>query len=130
MTIVFDGGTPCNIPRLGFGDGYGSYRIDDREIVRLKFGVPMSNNAAEISTLVEAIKKARELGATSLFISGDSQIALAWVDRCTGARKPKKKVSGTPAFLESINRLSIALFGISAQTHWRSRDHSVRIFGH
>lgn len=56
VRIEFDGGTPCNIPRLGYGIGYGSYRIDGEPIVRLDHRAPMSANAAELLTLVRAVQ--------------------------------------------------------------------------
>src|SRR6266849_473663 len=89
-TIGFDGGTSCNIPSLGYGDGYGSFRIDNGPLRRIAFKRPMSNNAAEIFTMAAAIKIAKENGATALKLVGDSQIALNWANRVAGKTKPRK----------------------------------------
>ena len=60
--IHFDGGTSNNIPsRGGFGIGYGSFLLNG-EIVRVDFGRAMSNNEAEVRTLIaaaEAVKLIR-----------------------------------------------------------------------
>jgi hypothetical protein len=53
-TIHFDGGTTCNIPSRGYGNGYGSYLVNE-EIVKVDFGRPMSSNQAEIRTLIAAV---------------------------------------------------------------------------
>src|SRR5512133_1957384 len=71
--IEFDGGTSCNRPALGYGNGYGSFRVNDGDVHRLAFG-PMSSNAAEIFTLAAAIGRARSMGATALLLCGDSRI--------------------------------------------------------
>jgi ribonuclease HI len=77
IAIRFDGGTSCNKPRKGYGNGYGSYQINDGEIERLRFGVPMSNNVAEISTLTSAVNALKtDRKRTRLHIYGDSRIAL------------------------------------------------------
>lgn len=137
VTIEFDGGTPCNIPARGYGDGYGSYRINMRPIVRKQFHRPMSANAAELFTLHAALEEAASLcnpKATELLIRGDSKIALKWA-KCgfhNGKRNEAKidrKVS--PEFIESIQLVAVAIkpFG-NVTCEWRDRSHSVRIFGH
>lgn len=132
VVIEFDGGTPCNIPRLGYGEGYGSYQIDSggtrAPIVRRNFGIPMSANVAEISTLIAAIKtvlKSFDPKITALDIRGDSKVALG---RCTNRMKPTSPPS-------DFKMAADELFGLCAQfievkTNWRGRAASVRLFGH
>lgn len=137
MRIEFDGGTSCNVPRLGFGNGYGSYRIDDEPIHRCQFNRPMSANAAEVYTLVYAINAIRgrniEVEQIRLSIYGDSQIALKWAE-CFGPssirpRKLSKKSTGE--FRNSLGALQLALRGfVNVHTQWRGRRFSVAMFGH
>lgn len=133
ITIEFDGGTPCNIPRLGYGEGYGSYRLNSDEIVRIQHGIPMSNNAAEIATLAVAVQDVRrKYGTTvSLIIKGDSQIALKWARVCSGQERAKINPAHSPAFIEAIRALEFAMKGISSvTTEWQPRAKSVEAFGH
>jgi len=51
--VEFDGGTSSNKPP--FGVGYGSYQIDDNEIIRCSYGPNQSSNSAEIMTIVYAL---------------------------------------------------------------------------
>lgn len=133
VRIEFDGGTPCNIPSRGYGIGYGSYRIDREPVVRLNFGIPMSANAAEIRTVTEAVKaaKARFGGGLRLDVFGDSQVALKWVNVCAGNRKRTNMSKCSPAFIDAIDQLSAALFGVQlVATQWQPRRRSVETFGH
>lgn len=133
IAIYFDGGTSCNVPRRGYGKGYGSYRIGETwPIVRLAFDEAMSANAAEIRTLAEAITDAANEGFVNLLIIGDSQIALAWANHCAGNGKPRKMAKGSsPEFADSIRRLQVAASRLDElQTRWRGRVNSVEIFGH
>ncbi len=130
VRIEFDGGTPCNIPRLGYGDGYGSYKIDDQPVYRLNFRIPMSCNVAEMTTIlraVQAVAQNHNPHTTKLDIYGDSQTALK---RCLVPIPKKRRQNGTE-FSGTANML----FTICAQfaqvtTHWRGRAASVRLFGH
>ncbi len=128
--IEFDGGSTCNVPRLGYGEGYGSYQIDDREIVRVSFGIGHSSNSAEIRTITKALEDLYDSDSKAAFktvlIRGDSKIALKWVNH----RGP---IKGTPSpqFVEAISLLrAIAIRFTNLKTEWRSRDVSVEIFGH
>lgn len=131
IRIEFDGGTSCNVPRLGFGNGYGSYKINDEPVHRCNFNLPMSANAAELRTLWYAVKALIDRGIdakhSNLFIVGDSQIALGW------AGNPKRKMSkkATPEFRESIALLQevVSHFG-RVYTEWQPRERSVKTFGH
>lgn len=130
VVIEFDGGTPCNIPRLGYGIGYGSYKIDRGNIVRLTFGRPMSANAAEVWTLVKAIeyvKRAYLPKRTILHVHGDSKIALS---RCH--RQPRKgKKKNTDEFHTACGTLILLCDEfLRVETHWRGRARSVMLFGH
>lgn len=135
VTITFDGGTPCNIPRLGYGIGYGSYEIDDQPVARCDHGRPMSANAAEILTLVRAVqsvvaKYGRE--TTALRIFGDSQIALKWASGRTRNGKPAKLgKGGSEEYRNAIQTLRDALKGFPhVETQWQPRAKSVALFGH
>lgn len=137
VVIHFDGGTPCNIPRLGFGEGYGSFRLTVDgvvgEIHRLKYGVPMSANTAEIRTVTEAIRKVSEVHGMDkiLHVIGDSQIALKWVKNASENAPIKVSSKSSPAFGESINNLYSALIGFNkVVTEWNPRDKLFKIFGH
>ncbi len=131
VVIEFDGGTSCNIPRLGFGKGYGSYQIASNPIERVEFGNGHSCNSAEIRTILSALKhlsRFLEPSETDVVIRGDSQIALHWCNP-KGNRRPSKKASRP--FVEAADELRmVAKKFKSIKTEWRSRDESVRIFGH
>lgn len=128
VRIEFDGGTPCNIPRLGYGIGYGSYRIDGGRVVRCNHDRPMSANAAEIFTLVCAVDTVTFMHPkrdVALLIVGDSRIALKWV------YPRRKRAKGSPEFLEAIEALRSSLSGFAVvNTQWQPREHSVLAFGH
>lgn len=133
--IEFDGGTSCNDPAKGFGNGYGSFLLKERPndplpIERRQFGIGHSCNSAEIMTLVSAL----DYLATNIPIAktsrvlcrGDSKIALKWVS-CK--KIPPEKSS--PKFRESIATLRKIVGQFQCvRTEWRSRDESVRLFGH
>lgn len=136
IQIRFDGGTSCNIPRLGYGNGYGSYQIDDAPIYRVNFNVPMSANAAEIRTLARAIETVAQIEPNTtllrLLILGDSRIALKWANVAAGSRKRTKIGKTSPEFQESIVMLELAMRRVFAkvQTNWTPRLQSVAVFGH
>lgn len=144
IRIQFDGGTPCNVPRLGYGIGYGSYQIDDQPIVRLDHKRPMSANAAEIFTLVIAIqdvinqcsreqgKSRRLINQIRLEIEGDSKIALKWARGVTDKGAPSKLAKGgSQEFLNAVQSLRAVLKGFGEVcTTWRGRAASVALFGH
>lgn len=129
--IEFDGGTSCNVPRLGFGNGYGSYKINDEPVHRCHFNQPMSANTAELRTLEYAIQTIRDRGInvleSTLFIIGDSQIALGW------ASNPSRKLSkkATELFQDATARLQMAMRGFKKiEVSWQPRLKSVATFGH
>ena len=125
--IEFDGGTSCNNPKLGYGQGYGSFQIDGGEIHRVKFGIGHSCNSAEIATLTAALEFLAESGyAGNVLARGDSQIALKWA---TSRSEPSPKTS--QIFQQSIPplRKQVSRF-FKVRTEWRSRIVSVKIFGH
>lgn len=128
--IEFDGGTSCNVPALGYGVGYGSYRIDGNQIVRLDHRLPMSANAAEILTLACALESISvEHYQQSIEVIGDSQIALSWLKKPKLLSSPSPKTS--PEFQVAVRRLqSIAIRFFAIHPIWKARAHSVAIFGH
>lgn len=131
VLIVFDGGTSCNEPKKGFGEGYGSYQISGDPIRRVKFGIGHSCNSAEIRTLHAAL--ADLSGKTNawmyhIHIMGDSKIALKWA---------RPNLKGEPhhscwkEFHTAIKMLreEIVKFG-KITTQWHPRSESVKLFGH
>lgn len=137
--IEFDGGSSCNIPRLGFGVGYGSWRVmraGDGVIVgersRETFGEGYSANAAEVANILSALRwlvgREREIGRVSLIIRGDSQIALGRCRRRIGAGG-KISVSALYRSL-CVDLAEVCLKVGFIKTEWRGRSHSVALFGH
>ena len=128
--VEFDGGSTCNIPRLGYGKGYGSYKVGDGPVRRVRFEGAMSANCAEVLTLVAAITDARKTGAKKLLLIGDSQIALKWADVATGKRKATKIGKTSEGFQRAITSLYQVACGIRIETRWQPREMSVATFGH
>lgn len=135
VVIRFDGGTPCNQPKKGYGIGYGSYQINQHPIVRLSHNRPCSANVAEILTLIAAINDwvdtfwSKSASLTKLLILGDSKIALS---RCH--HLPKGIRNGQPPTndFETVCALlhtTCAQFA-HVETRWTPRAQSVRVFGH
>jgi ribonuclease HI len=133
--VHFDGGTPNNVrSRGGFGTGYGSYLVEGGRVVKVNFATPMSNNEAEVRTLIaaaEAVKLTVDPSRTRLCVRGDSQIALGWA-RKAGQQVPyRPKLGWTPGFGAAVADLYQALkpFG-AVETEWVPRARIVEIFGH
>lgn len=135
VTIEFDGGTPCNIPRLGYGIGYGSYRVTLENTVvgqvsRISHEKPMSANSAEVWTLVRAIEKVDKLrqavgGPFHLHIIGDSKIALNYV-----RENPKTGKGSTDELRQAVEALGKLLKNFTFTAQWKGRANSVALFGH
>jgi len=133
--ITFDGGTPCNVPALGYGIGYGSYQINALPVIRCDFKVPMSANCAEILTLVEAIRAVLGMDCREnvfLDIWGDSEIAINWANGVTKHGRPCKLSKGSSeGFGQAVQTLRDILRGFGkVKATWHSRTNSVRTFGH
>lgn len=136
LIIIFDGGTTCNIPSKGFGGGYGSFKVGDHEIQRVKFGVGHSANSAEVRTLVEALRYAKEhfdksILSHGIIVYGDSKIALKWL-KSPGFFMPTsyKGKEPTQNFVEAVKLLKEARKGLNTQVQWQPRKESVKLFGH
>jgi ribonuclease HI len=130
-TIEFDGGTSCNIPRLGFGKGYGSFRINGGKIRKIEFADPMSCNAAEIATMALAIAFAKAEGFNRFLIKSDSMIALKWANVVAGNRKATKLGKASDSMQDAVMKLrQIVEITDEIQTQWQPRLSSVAIFGH
>jgi len=141
VLVHFDGGTPCNIPRLGYGIGYGSYNFDGGEPIRVSFGIHCSANTAELLTLAAALM---DLGnkidpkTCAVHVIGDSQIALKWLrvaagDIRGGLKKKVAKISvgSSPDFKLAIHKLKQAAEPFAHLTgEWKGRAHAVAAFGH
>jgi ribonuclease HI len=134
IAIRFDGGTSCNKPTKGYGNGYGSYKINDGEVRRLEFNVPMSNNVAEISTLTSAVNALEtDRSTTRLHICGDSKIALSWAYKAGNgiAYTSPKHGPHAPMFFKAVMSLYEALRGVrEVKTNWEARRTIHRVFGH
>lgn len=135
VTIRFDGGTPCNIPSLGYGIGYGSYQLNSLPIVRVDHGRRMSANAAEIFTLIRAVQDTvKVFGRTGvgLTITGDSRIAIKWANGRTFTGKPAKfSKGGSEEFRNAVKTLRDVLTGFArVDAIWQPRIESVKLFGH
>lgn len=134
--IWFDGGTPCNIPSLGYGIGYGSYKINDFPVAKCNFGAPMSANCAEITTLVYAIRNVLTLepdrSKVSLNIWGGSTIAVNWANGINPTGRPcKVSKNSSEDFRNAVQTLRDILRGFGAvKASWHPRKESVKAFGH
>ncbi len=134
VRIEFDGGNGCNNPTKGYGEGYGSFCFNTGPVLRVRHGRPMSNNAAELWTLVSAVEylsnnwSPRDL---RLLIVGDSQIALSWANRAHQRVMKCASKGSSEEMLSSISRLRELLPHFqSVTTQWQPRVKSVRTFGH
>jgi len=127
--IEADAGTSRNVPPL-YGNGYGSYKIDDRPIVsRVQFGSGHSNNSAEITAIIHALRALRLITDASnaeVLIRSDSKIALKW---CTATEQPKENTSSAFRSAIALLRFETEKFK-KIKTQWRGRQHSVNLFGH
>lgn len=134
VIIEFDGGTPSNNPKTGYGIGYGSYRIRGSKgvhfVKRISHGSPMSANAAEVRTLVSALRAVVRIYGNpanlSVHVIGDSKIALGYI-----RPNPKTGKGVTRELSEAVQMLAEALAGFSKYTtEWKARANSVALFGH
>lgn len=132
IIIEFDGGTSCNIPRQGFGYGYGSYQIQGQQIVRVKFGLGHSCNSAEIRTataaLLDLVSQYDYPSTISVLLRGDSKIALKWANPKYTSQPKQESTNNFIIAIKDIRQVAIKFKSI--RTQWRSRDVSVKIFGH
>lgn len=135
--LHFDGGTPCNNPEIGFGIGYGSYRFNSNEIVRVNHGIPCSNNAAEVLTVcvaLEHLSNIVEPHRTAVHIWADSQIAIKWIlvaSGSLGGKQAKMSNKASETFKQAVRRLSEACEPFAKITaEWKPREWAVRAFGH
>lgn len=133
--LHFDGGTPCNIPSMGYGIGYGSYSFNGGSVSNVNHGVPCSNNGAEILTLAVALEDLMtkcDPHETEVIIMGDSQTTLGWVKKVFekgDSIKVNQNVS--QSMKDGIVRLIQAVKPFaSIQTKWLPREHAVKAFGH
>lgn len=134
VNIITDGGTSCNIPALGYGIGYGSYKVDDLPVIRVDHKRPMSANAAEIWTVVAATEALVDdfsivLPQTVLHVTCDSRIVVKW---CSPVHyQSDHSGGGSDEFRDAVAALKHSLRKFhSASADWWARENSVRIFGH
>jgi ribonuclease HI len=119
--------------RGGYGIGYGSYLLNGK-VVRVNFARPMSNNEAEVRTLiaaVEAVKVISDPVRTRLCVYGDSQIALKWATKAGTKVFYRPNPSWSPGFTAALSDLYVSLRPFAVvMTEWQPRERSVEIFGH
>jgi ribonuclease HI len=123
--VEFDGGTSSNKPP--FGVGYGSYQIDDNEIIRCSYGPNQSSNSAEIMTIVYALDDlvSKEISG-KILVCGDSVISLKWINT-----KETPKENTSESFRKAIKLLREYIPKFKKITpYWRPRERSVELFGH
>lgn len=122
--IEFDGGTSCNNPKKGYGEGYGSYKIDDNEIIRVKLGPNHSCNSAELFTIITALSTINDYDFKTILVCGDSQICMKWL------LHPLSKIKNNAhsKTQEAIKILRKKQFNVLC--YWRNRKKSVELFGH
>ena len=134
IVIQFDGGTSSNVPP--FGNGYGSHCINSGEIVRLKFDQRMSANVAELKTAMAALKAVQQMTTEpyKVYITGDSQIALKWIESAYKRDHRKVSAKATELFKQTIGELRTMFennYRISdLKVQWKPRKFSVATFGH
>lgn len=136
ITIIFDGGTRNSNP----GPGHGSYRITWRNervsgerTSSADFGEVMTNNEAELHTLIRSLEEtiilldSMEPSVRShdcaLRILGDSQLVVNSISGKWDVTKPNL----VPLIAHA--RAALAVFR-SYDISWHSRTESVRILGH
>lgn len=104
------------------------------ELVRVNFAKAMSNNEAEVRTLIaaaEAVKLIRDPARTRLCLVGDSQIALKWARKAGQQAFYRPMLGWSPGFTLSLADLYASLKPFAAVvTEWQPRARSVEIFGH
>ena len=129
--ILFDGGSRGNP-----GPAYGSYaltRVADgkREIVRLSFDRPMTNNEAEYETIIAALsdlirrieRAHRSPGQFTVTIEGDSQLVIRQVSGTWKARDERMR-----AYRDQVRAL-LSRFR-EYRLRQRPRREIVRVLGH
>lgn len=134
VKITFDGGNGGNNPRLGYGDGYGSFQISGQGIQKVNFYEPMSNNAAEILTLIRALKEVKlKYGTQNVYVSirGDSQLALGWAKKAFMRKPMKFGKNVSQRYKESVEELySVIAPFTDVQCEWIGRKRVFSLFGH
>jgi ribonuclease HI len=78
MYLIFDGGNGASVDKMA----YGSFKIDNKPIYRVEFGVGYTNNEAEYKTLIYALEHIIErynAGDITLTIEGDSELVRSQV---------------------------------------------------
>jgi ribonuclease HI len=132
--VYFDGGTSCNVPSQGYGIGYGSYLLNNGEVVRLDFGRSMSSNEAEIRTLIaaaEAAKVSCDPARTRLHAVGDSEIALKWGRKAGEKASYRRQPAWSPGFADAVADLYVAIQPFAeVSASWQPREKSLAMFGH
>ena len=94
----------------------------------------MSNNEAEVRTLIaaaEAAKLISDPAGTCLRVVGDSQVALSKARKAGQQAHYKPSPGCTPGYATAVADLYVALKPFAAVvTEWQPRKRSLEIFGH
>lgn len=129
-TVEFDGGMG---PKCG--QGYGSFKIGVLPVQRIDLGMEHEAHSAEIATAVWCLKAlvvhVRQMGGNpqelSVLVRGDSKDAIYWINS-PKRKMPKKMIERYRTAVSDLSVVS-AMFR-EVQGEWRSRAHSVLLFGH
>jgi ribonuclease HI len=133
-TIIFDGGTTCGNPGLG----YGSYVIlkngkQDGPVRRRSYKAVMTNNEAEYNTLIAALKEVvfdSVIGPEdTMAVKGDSKLVIYQTGIDPGCHRPWKC---TEPHLRRLRDEVLRLGGRFKwfETEWWPRKKSVELLGH
>lgn len=132
--VEFDGGVRACPPPKHIGHGYGSFKIGCHAKVSLHLGYGHNSSTGEIATLAAALKSlasfVNSVGGNcsdlKVLCRGDSNEALFWLIG------QKLLAKNAPAKLREVVedlRLHVGKFK-KVRGEWRSRKHSVALFGH
>jgi len=129
--ITTDGGNGNNVPPYGLGYGSAKYSGSFNAFESFYFGRPMSNNAAEIWTMVRATQKvvANTSGKLKIHFISDSQIALKYAKDAPFGRA-KWSNGSSEEMVNAIKELRVLLAGHTVTTEWVPREKIFAIFGH
>ena len=135
VVIRFDGGIYGMEKGRNYGQLYGSFRINNGDVVHAIFNAYGSSNIAELMTLITAVEYLEvDPKKTRLCIYSDSQITVGWIEKASnGKPMPKLKVKNGRSleFIETVAYLYTTLEPFaSVGVRWQPREFNVSIFGH
>lgn len=119
MKAYCDGGTLGN----GTKDAksYGSYKIDEQDVIRLKFG-SLTNNESEYKTLIVLLGDLKNQNLKNIEIFTDSQLL---INQISGNWKINKN-----SLFGYAAEARILLQQCESKLTWISRDNIFKVLGH